>query len=77
MWNFFSNVVETRIFRGFPTHDNDRKIIEGVGISFSKLVHPNDGGVIEHVSWLSCFGSIFEVFRKIGELLGKPNVDFL
>lgn len=77
MWNFRANIMETWIFGGFPTNDNDREIVEGVGVALSKLVHPDDGGVIEHVSRLSRFGSIFEIFREIGELLCKPDVDLL
>ena len=77
MGDFRANVVETWIFGGLPTDDNDRKIVEGMGVALSKLVDPDDGGVVEHVSRLSRFGSVFEVFRKIGELLCKPDVDLL
>lgn len=67
--------MEAWIFGGFSADDDDREIVEGVGVAFPKLVDPDDGSVIKHVTRLPGFGCLLKLISKVGKLLGEPDVD--
>ena len=76
MGDLVSDIVEPRVPGGFSAHHDDGKVIQSVGVAFPEFVHPDDGGVVEHVTVLTGFGGLFELFGEVGELLREPDVDF-
>lgn len=77
MGDLGAHVVEAGIFGGLATHDDDGEVVKGVGVAFAEFIHPDNGGVIQHVAVLTSLGSLLQFIGEVGELFGKPDVDFL
>ena len=77
MRNLLAEVVEAGFKACSAADDNDGEIVEGMVISFAEFVDPNDGGMVEHVSITVVFRGLSELSCEVGELLCKPDVNFL
>ena len=55
--------------------EDERDVIERVGVAFAELVGPDDERVIEQRSAAAGFGGVGQALGEVGELLAVPLVD--
>ena len=77
MGNIVADLAIAGFDAGSSSYDDERNVIESMGVAFAEFVDPNDGGVVEHVAIAAGLRSVAEAFGEVGELLGKPDVDLL
>ena len=54
---------------------DERDVVERVGVAFAEFVGPDDRGVVEHRAGAARFGSLVEALGQVGDLLAVPLVD--
>lgn len=76
VWDVFELEGSTHLEAETAADEDKRDVLEGMGVSFSEFVGPEDGGIVEERAVSIGFWGIGELLGEVGNLLAVPGVDF-